>query len=685
MNDTKSMNSVRQAWLVAKREIRERGRSRAFLASVLLMIAAVTAMLVLPVLFTSGGARDVGLSGPAPARLAATISQQARAATITVRIHHYPSLASGERAVRDGRIDVLVAGAWRLEWRGRPDNQLKAAVTAAIQLVTVQQRATTAGISPGTMRSLLAPVPVTSVELGHVTGRGPADETAVIVMTGVLLFCISVFGSMVLTGVLEEKSSRVVEVLLAHMPARSLLAGKIAGIGLLGLAQIAVTALAALVAVTAAGSVDVPAVRATVLAWALVWFVLGYVLYATVYGTLGSLGSRAEDAQSAAAPATAILVVSYFAAFAMIAQPASAAARVISFFPLTAPMAMPGRIAMGATAWWEPVAAALVTLATIAALVAIGGRIYTSAILHSGPALSLRAAWQNARTPGSRTTAGTGALSATALPQRGDLRSGGRTTMTTDLTSHRLLITVLTGIGIALGVTAALLTRDVIAGVIAAAGFIAVTIQMVKLWARHQGPPTDPAKTPADNRHRGSPRGARSACWDSWPLRRDLRPLARCWNGCSAGISSKPAGAGSKEAAMNDVRMAHPGWARAVAIAAAMVIAAHGLVHLMGVSLLWKLGEPGQLRYADAVPAPGSAAAYVVGGLWLVAAALFVTAAVLLAAGRPAWRLIALAGIVMSAPVIGLAPGQAVAGLVVDGLVLLLVAVGWLRARAVRS
>jgi hypothetical protein len=64
--------------------------------------------------------------------------------------------------------------------------------------------------------------------------------------------------------------------------------------------------------------------------------------------------------------------------------------------------------------------------------------------------------------------------------------------MTTDLTSHRLLVTVLTGIGIALGVTAALLTRDVIIGVIAGAGFIAVTIQMVKLWGRHEGPPATP-------------------------------------------------------------------------------------------------------------------------------------------------------------------------------------------------
>jgi hypothetical protein len=126
-------------------------------------------------------------------------------------------------------------------------------------------------------------------------------------------------------------------------------------------------------------------------------------------------------------------------------------------------------------------------------------------------------------------------------------------------------------------------------------------------------------------------------------------------------------------------------WGRPAVIAVAVLIAAHGLVHLMGVSLLWKLGEPGQLRYADAVPEPGTAAAYLVGGLWLAAAVLFVAAAVLLAAGRAAWRMTALAGVVVSVPVIGLAPGQAVAGLAVDGLVLVLVAASWLRTRRAPS
>ena len=132
----------------------------------------------------------------------------------------------------------------------------------------------------------------------------------------------------------------------------------------------------------------------------------------------------------------------------------------------------------------------------------------------------------------------------------------------------------------------------------------------------------------------------------------------------------------------------HPdrlGWGRLAVIAAAVVIAAHGLIHLMSVGLLWRLSEPGGLGYADAVPASGSAAGYVAGGLWLLAAAQFVAAAVLLAAGRAAWRLTALAAVLASVPVIGLMPGQAVAGLVIDGLILVLVAASWPRARAVAS
>jgi len=464
------MNGVRQGWLVARREMRERSRSRAFRVSLVLMVVTVAATLILPALLRpDSGTRDVGLTGAAPPALAAAIGEQAQAAGITARVHRYASLAAGEQATRQGRVDVLVAGAQRLEWPGQADQQLRAVVTGAIQLVTVRERATAAGLRPGAAAALLAPVPVTNAELGHVAGRSPGDETAVMVMTLVLFFGISLFGAMVLT--------------------RTLLAGKITGIGLLGLAQIAATALAALAAVAAVPSIHLPAVRGAVLAWAVVWFMLGYALYATVYGALGSLGSRAEDAQAVAGPVMVILPVAYFASFLMIAQPTSATARAISYFPLTAPMAMPGRIAMGGAAWWEPAIAAVLTLATTIGLVLLAGRIYANAILHGGPRLSLRDAWPRAAAPALSTTKAR-TRAATTTRHKARAMTGGRTIVTkTDLGSHRWLITVLTGVGVVLGVAVGVLTSDVIIGVIAGAGFIAITIQMVKLWTGRSGPP----------------------------------------------------------------------------------------------------------------------------------------------------------------------------------------------------
>jgi ABC-2 type transport system permease protein len=155
-----------------------------------------------------------------------------------------------------------------------------------------------------------------------------------------------------------------------------------------------VTALAAMLATLVVDSVEVPAVAGGVLAWVVLWFVLGYALYAMAYGALGSLASRTEDAQSAAGPVGYVLVGGYWAAFVSVSDdPDGAWSRLLSLFPITAPFAMPGRIALGSASWWEPWLAVVLTLAAIAALVVFGGRVYSNAILHSGPRLRLRDAW----------------------------------------------------------------------------------------------------------------------------------------------------------------------------------------------------------------------------------------------------------------------------------------------------
>jgi ABC-2 type transport system permease protein len=207
---------------------------------------------------------------------------------------------------------------------------------------------------------------------------------------------ISFYGSFVLTGVVQEKANRVAEVLLARMPAREVLTGKVLGIGAVGLAQVAVIAVAAWLTARFAGGAQVPPVPNAVLVWMVVWFLLGYALYSVLFAALGATASRMEDAQAASAPVTVLLTVSYLVSVAYVAQNPQAGTSVgLSFFPPAAPLVMTVRIALGAAPTWQVVASVLVTLVVTAAVVRIAGRIYSGALLRVGGRTSLRQAWRS--------------------------------------------------------------------------------------------------------------------------------------------------------------------------------------------------------------------------------------------------------------------------------------------------
>lgn len=482
------MNGARQTWLVAKRELRERSRSRAFIASVVVMIVAVVGAIALPSLLTGSDTEHVGFAGTTPTNLATVMQAHGTAVGTTIHTRVYETIPAGEQAVRDGKVGLLVVDGHRLEWQRRADDELQAIATNAIQIVAVRARATAAGIPADDLAALLAPVRVTNVELGQVAGRSPDDETATFIITVLLFMSIATYGAMVLSGVVEEKSSRVVEVLLARIPARNLLAGKIAGIGLLGLAQIVVTALAALVAVTTISSVDLPAVRGGVLAWAVVWFILGYALYATVFGALGSLASRPEDAQSAAGPVSVGLVLVYFVSFAAIGSADTNWARLVAWFPATAPIAMPSRIAMGAATWWDPLLALALTGAAIAGLVVLGGRVYAGAVLHNGPTLKLRDVWQSTTHHADARIEPPIVLGSTAMrplpPQR-------RRTV-----AASILIAAVT-----VGAIAFAVTTDVIIGIAVGAVTYALANRITNLWSGPSAPPSRQDEASSTSEH----------------------------------------------------------------------------------------------------------------------------------------------------------------------------------------
>ena len=197
-----------------------------------------------------------------------------------------------------------------------------------------------------------------------------------------------------LTGVVEEKNNRVVELIVSTVRPRHLLAGKVIGIGLLGLAQLVLVAgLGA--SLLAAGVFDAPASLGASLALVVPWFALGFALYAVAYAAAGALASSQQDANSAGQPVTFAILGVYFLGYAaLVTDDNGLLAHVLTVFPLTAPLVLPARSALVGVPLWEHALAVVLVLATIYALVRLAGRVYAHGLLHTGPRLGPRAAWR---------------------------------------------------------------------------------------------------------------------------------------------------------------------------------------------------------------------------------------------------------------------------------------------------
>jgi ABC-2 type transport system permease protein len=191
-------------------------------------------------------------------------------------------------------------------------------------------------------------------------------------------------------GVVEEKGSRIVEILLTSVRPWQLLGGKIVGLGALALANLVVIIVAGLGAAAATGlAADLPPGMTGIVISALCWFVLGYAFFAALAAALGSLVSRQEDANSVLTPMTMLMMITYLVAYFAAVQPGSAVARILSLVPPFSSMVMPVRMAGGEVLAWEiALAAVLMLLATVGTLL-LGARIYQRAVLRTGARVKL--------------------------------------------------------------------------------------------------------------------------------------------------------------------------------------------------------------------------------------------------------------------------------------------------------
>ena len=377
------MNGRRAITLVARREIRERLHSRAFIVSTLLLLALVGGSAALGQMFSPETTYRVAVTAPAPPGLTAALQRAAKPFDATVRLRVLDSAAAGRQELTAKHVDaLLLLSTDRLVFRSNVDTKLAAVADTAVRAV----------------RNHLPPSPeLTTATLTPPNTKTTDAATAVAYIGSLLLLTtLAIYGQWVLAGVVEEKNNRVVELLLSTVQPRHLLAGKVIGIGLLGLSQLVlVVGLGA--TLIAAGVFDAPASLGGSLALVVPWFALGFALYAVAYAAAGALASRQQDANSAGQTVTYTLLAAYFAGYvALSADPDGTFAHVLTVFPLTAPLVLPARSALVGVPLWEQVLAVVLVLGSIYALVRMAGRVYAHGLLHSGPRLRARTAWRQA-------------------------------------------------------------------------------------------------------------------------------------------------------------------------------------------------------------------------------------------------------------------------------------------------
>lgn len=378
-------------WLVARRELVERARSRAFQVGSAVQLLAIVIVLVI-VALTGGGndTKDVGLVGAASEPYAQALQQAGPALDAEITTRALPDRAAAAKAVEDGDLDAAVIDGREILVEDDPDDTLAAAVQATRRQLALREALDRAGVPAAQLDAALAPAPLRVAVLepeneDRGTRQGIAFVAVLLLYLAIFTYCLWVAG-----GIVEEKSSRVIEVVLSAIRPRELLAGKIIGLGVLGIGQFVLTIAVGLIGASLLNAVDLPNVTVGWAALIALWFVLGFAFYACLYSVAGALVSRQEDLQSSTGALNMIVIASYLLTFFGIQDPDGTLLAVISFLPPSAPMAMPARWLVTEVPAWQLIVSLLLTLVATVATLRLATTVYARAALRMGPKLSLR-------------------------------------------------------------------------------------------------------------------------------------------------------------------------------------------------------------------------------------------------------------------------------------------------------
>lgn len=393
------MSYTRQVYELARRDFVQRAKSKAFLTSMVLIIAVV--LMIGPLLTfidQDPGPTYVGLVGDLPPGTIESIDAQAALLDIEIALRTYPDLAAAERAIVAGDITATVNGLEEVVYREQVSVRLDAALTGGVANAQRKLLAAEMGLSAQEVEGLLFPIALSERTLEPAeTSDDRAREAGALVGLMMLYISILIFGQFVMMGVMEEKQTRVVEVVLSRVKPSQVLIGKVVGIGLLGLVQIVSLGAAALLTLYIADitDIDLTSIGLKIFGILVLWYLLGYTFYSFLYGALGATISRQEDMQGVAMLPVLLILPGFFLAQVALASPEGWVAKVASLIPIWSPMVMAVRTTVSAVPAWEVGLSILLLVLTTYVLIVLGGRIYRGAILHTGSKTKLRVAWRN--------------------------------------------------------------------------------------------------------------------------------------------------------------------------------------------------------------------------------------------------------------------------------------------------
>ncbi|MGW6507712.1 ABC transporter permease [Streptomyces niveus] len=397
--DPGALSARRAVGLVAGREINSRMRTKSFVLSTLGLVVAL-GVYTLIILFSKEGPAKVGVDRDAAALRPMLTAVADRATDVDFEFVTIDGEGEGDRdgdraekLLRDGDVAAVISGdtagpTMTVERETDPD--LLAVVNAAVAEERTTRELEREGVDPVDFAQRVASS-ATQTKALEPSGNSAAEQFALILSsTGLLYFFFIVYGIMLAQGVVEEKTSRVVELLLSSIRPWQLLAGKLIGVAVVGVTQLVLLGGAAVVLAEGTGAISLPTAVAGTLVTMGVWFLLGFFLFAAMLAAAAARVSRQEDLQAVVQPVMVLITTPFVLGIALLSKNAhDPVIEWLSLVPPLSPILMPARMLLGIAPAWQVAVSLVLAVAALAGLTRIAGRMYANSVLRSGSRVPL--------------------------------------------------------------------------------------------------------------------------------------------------------------------------------------------------------------------------------------------------------------------------------------------------------